>query len=202
VVAIDSQRILDAALDLLRVGGVEAVTVRALSARLGVQAPSIYWRFAGKRELFEAMAEAILAEQLAGLPAYDGAQPWATWWTDRLRALRAAMLAYPDGARVVTGARPLQVPTLGRLPEEALRAAEASGLELGEAALRVYTSLHYTFGHVIEEQDSAEAATMDDAARAGFAMRYPTVARLLASPAAAGGTADGVFAAGVALILR
>ncbi|WP_029289893.1 TetR family transcriptional regulator [Cellulomonas sp. HZM] len=200
--AIDTEQILDAALDLLREGGLDAVTVRALTTRLGVQAPAVYWRFAGKRELLDAVAESVLAERVPGLPPFDGVQPWAPWWADRLRALRAAMLAYPDGARLVTGATPLRVPTLERLVDDGLAAAEVAGLDLLDAAVRVYTSLHYTFGHVIEEQDSAAVGRMDDETAASFHERYPAVARLLALAVSSGATPDDAFDAGLHLILR
>ncbi|MEV0268026.1 TetR/AcrR family transcriptional regulator C-terminal domain-containing protein [Hamadaea sp. NPDC050747] len=199
---LDTGKITDAALDLLREEGLDGVTFRKLTARLNVKAPAIYWRFAGKQELLEAMAEAILATHLAGLGPHDGREPWQDWFTDLLHRLRQAMLDYPDGARVVTGARPQGTPTLGLLAEHALSAAVTAGLDLADAAARVFTALHFTFGRAIEEQDSTGASIMDDTARAEFAAQFPTVARVLRHATEKSVTPRDAFDAGLQLILR
>ncbi|NUR72820.1 MAG: TetR family transcriptional regulator [Hamadaea sp.] len=200
--ALDTTSITDAALDLLREEGVDGVTFRKLTARLGVKAPAIYWRFASKQELLEAMGEAILSGPLGDLAPHEGPEPWREWFASRLQRLRTAMLAYPDGARVVTGARPLRTPTLGYLSEYALRAAESAGEDPAQAATAIYTALHFTFGRVIEEQDSTGAATMDEATQADFAARFPTVARLIARLGDVPDPAQATFDAGLTLILR
>ncbi|GAB3846737.1 TetR family transcriptional regulator [Dactylosporangium cerinum] len=200
--ALDTATITQAAVQLLREEGLDGVTFRKLTARLNVKAPAIYWRFAGKQELLEAVAEAILTEQFAELPPYDGARPWPEWFADLLHRLRDAMLAYPDGARVVTGARPQHTQTLGRLAETALAGAVASGLALTDAAGRVFTALHFTYGRVIEEQESTGASRMDPATAAAFAARFPTIARALTEFNEQGLTARHAFDAGIRLILR
>ncbi|SBT51526.1 TetR family transcriptional regulator [Micromonospora auratinigra] len=196
--ALDESTIVRAALDLLRTDGLDGVTVRRLGDRLGVKAPAIYWRFPGKRELLEAMAEEILRARLGELAPYDGRGPWRDWLTDLLLRLREALLAYPDGARIVTGARPLATPTLGRVSEYALRALADVGLDLTTAGTIVYTALHFTFGHLIEEQSSPVPQELDPATLATFAERHPTVARLVAT----GYDRVDVYRAGLALILR
>jgi TetR/AcrR family tetracycline transcriptional repressor len=200
--ALDPETIVREALELLKAEGAGGVTFRKLTARLGVQAPAIYWRFKSKQELQEAMAEAILAEKLRDLAPHQGDGPWQDWFAGLLRKLRVAMLAYPDGARVVTGARPMSAPTLGTLAEYALRAAEEAGHRLPDAAAMVFTAIHFTFGRVIEEQDSTGASTMDEQAATAFAASYPTIARVLTSARQEGHTAAQAFDAGLSLILR
>ncbi|MEV4516613.1 TetR/AcrR family transcriptional regulator C-terminal domain-containing protein [Dactylosporangium sp. NPDC049525] len=92
--------------------------------------------------------------------------------------------------------------TLGHLAETALAAAVESGLPLADATARVFTALHFTYGRVIEEQDSPGATRMDPAAAAAFAARFPTIARALAEGGAQGFTARDAFDAGIRLILR
>lgn len=197
----EAETIVAEALALLREEGLAGVTFRRLTTRLGVKAPAIYWRFANKQELLEAMAESILRERCADPPPLADGDPWRPWLAGLLARLRAAMLAYPDGARVVTGARPLGTPTLARLAEHALSTLERRGLDLAEAATIVFTGFHYTFGHVIEEQDSTGATEMDEETAAGFARLFPTIARVLSAGAQAGASGDDVYQAGVARIL-
>ncbi|GGU66138.1 TetR/AcrR family transcriptional regulator C-terminal domain-containing protein [Lentzea flava] len=199
--ALDATTIVREALALLRHEGLPGVTFRNLTKRLGVKAPAIYWRFENKQQLLEAMAEAILRERFADLAPFSGAEPWQRWLVELLRRLRRALLAYPDGARVVVGARPLETPTLARIAECALHGAEQAGLDVQHAASVVFTALHYTFGHVIEEQDSAEADRMDGEAAERFAREFPTIARVLAGARTAGTTRDDVYDAGLALII-
>lgn len=112
-----------------------------------------------------------------------------------LHRLRRAMLAYPDGARVVTGARPPHTPTLASIPEYALRALEDSGLTLPQSASVSYTVVHYTFGHVIEEQDSAEAQPTKE-----FQLAYPCTTRVMTEGLNL--TATDSFDTGLSLIIE
>ncbi|KAA0099482.1 TetR/AcrR family transcriptional regulator [Mycolicibacterium sp. P1-18] len=66
-----AERILEATLDLLRDGGRTAVTTRAVSARAGVQAQTIYRRFGDMRGLLDA----VVARGFTGFLDAKGAQP-------------------------------------------------------------------------------------------------------------------------------
>lgn len=61
--------ILTAARDLLEAGGPEAVTMRAIAARLGIQAPSLYKHFPDKEALEVALITAGLADQARAFAA-------------------------------------------------------------------------------------------------------------------------------------
>ena len=68
--------IVQAALDLLDEAGMDGLTVRALAARLGVQAPALYWHVRNKQALLDEMATQIwrqVGDVMAGLP---GDLPW------------------------------------------------------------------------------------------------------------------------------
>ncbi|WP_412544191.1 TetR/AcrR family transcriptional regulator C-terminal domain-containing protein [Longispora sp. K20-0274] len=196
--ALDAETIVREALLLLRRDGLAGLTFRALTTRLGVKAPAIYWRFANKQELLEAVAEAILREQFdEPAPATD--RPWRDQLTATLHRLRTALLGYPDGARVVVGARPLGTPTLARIAEDALTTLDAAGVGPADAANIVFTAVHYTFGHVIEEQDSAGATEMDAETAARFVRDHPAIGRAMAI--GAGADRADIYAAGLALII-
>jgi TetR/AcrR family tetracycline transcriptional repressor len=83
---IERDAIVAHALILLRREGLEGVTFRKLMTRLNVKAPAIYWRFAGKQDLLEAMAEKILQEAFSNLA--PGAHAWQNWLSETMHQLR------------------------------------------------------------------------------------------------------------------
>lgn len=64
------KRILEAALEIADADGVEALTMRRLAQRLGVEAMSLYHHVAGKRDLLGGIAELVVRQ--IELPSPDG----------------------------------------------------------------------------------------------------------------------------------
>lgn len=94
------ERILRAVAELLRDGGVDAVSTRAITTRAGVQAPAIYRLFGDKDGLLAAAAERAMAEWVATkstreLPA-DPVEALRTGWDDSVRF----GLDQPDAYRI------------------------------------------------------------------------------------------------------
>ncbi|WP_431233866.1 TetR/AcrR family transcriptional regulator [Mycolicibacterium psychrotolerans] len=74
-----------AAVDILREGGLDAVSMRSVAGRLGVTPPPVYARIGNKNALLAAVADHFLAD-LAPEPGSDEAWPgYARRWTGRLR---------------------------------------------------------------------------------------------------------------------
>jgi TetR/AcrR family tetracycline transcriptional repressor len=140
-----------AGLELLGEAGLDGLTLRAIAAKLGVQAPTLYWRFKNKQDLIDEMATQVLVdwvEQSGELPAI------ASWRERTLafgRGFRAALLRYRDGARMVAGSR-LTEPTLYGPMELTLRSFVEAGFELADAAACLMTVNSYVVGFTIEEQ--------------------------------------------------
>lgn len=59
------------ALDLLDDVGLDGLTLRALAARLDVQAPALYWHFTGKQDLLDEMATQLWRDVLAAAGLVD-----------------------------------------------------------------------------------------------------------------------------------
>src|SRR3954471_22746225 len=87
------------ALTLLDSDGLDALTMRKLAAHLGVQAGALYWHFPNKQALLDAAAEGIVAKADFTLPP----APWDVQARTLAHQIRAALLAYRDGARLVAG---------------------------------------------------------------------------------------------------
>jgi TetR/AcrR family tetracycline transcriptional repressor len=100
---IDRASVLAAAFALLQDGGLDALTMRALAARLSVQAPALYWYLGDKGELLGWMAAAIYADARKAVPA---AGDWREWLIGFGHALRRSFTAHRDGARLCAIAQP------------------------------------------------------------------------------------------------
>src|ERR1700724_705176 len=59
-----AEKVLEAAADLLRPGGIEAVSTRAVAAAAGVQPPAIYRQFGDKQGLLDAVTGFVLQNYL------------------------------------------------------------------------------------------------------------------------------------------
>jgi TetR/AcrR family tetracycline transcriptional repressor len=198
-VALDRQRIVAEAVALLDADGLEGVTLRKLAQRLGVQAPTLYWHIPNKAALVTALAEEILEQQFPGAalvpPGPD--QGWQDWLSGLAQRLRHALLAHPDGARVVSASH-LSL-KMAAISELAMSTLVARGLPLHRARLLVLTVEHFTIGHVLAEQspppDADEASGFDLAA-------YPTVVAGITAYFQPGRTVDDLFRDCLALIIE
>jgi AcrR family transcriptional regulator len=84
------QRLIDAARSVVLREGHDGATTRAILDEAGMSAGSLYNYFGSKDELFEALAEQVVAENIRELAAGDG-RPG-----DLLVALAAELLTEPD----------------------------------------------------------------------------------------------------------
>src|SRR5215831_357457 len=95
--ALDRDRVVRVALDLLDEVGLDDLTMRRLAERLGVTAASLYWYVRNKDELLELLADAIAAE--ISLP--DPRSPWRTALESLARTFRQVVRRHRDAARVL-----------------------------------------------------------------------------------------------------
>ena len=94
---VNRERVLRAAMALADEGGIEALTMRELAGRLGVEAASLYNHISGKDDLLVGMADLAIAE--IELP------PEATDWRDAMRrramSARALFARHPWAAALI-----------------------------------------------------------------------------------------------------
>lgn len=74
--ALSTERIVEAAMEILDADGEDALTFRALAARLATGSGAIYWHVANKNELLAAATDAVIAQVMAGV--VSGEEPQAT----------------------------------------------------------------------------------------------------------------------------
>jgi AcrR family transcriptional regulator len=149
---ITRDRIVAAALDLLDEKGMEGITVRALAARLEVQAPALYWHLRNKQELLDEMATVVMRRVTETLSALPPGETWRDDLATYARVLRAEYLRHRDGARMFSGTR-LSDPDVVKAKEAWLARLTEAGFSLAAAddALDIVTA--FVVGFVIEEQE-------------------------------------------------
>ncbi|WP_197284835.1 TetR/AcrR family transcriptional regulator C-terminal domain-containing protein [Sciscionella sediminilitoris] len=162
-----------AALALVDSGGLESLTMRKLATSLDMQLPTIYRLFDGKQALIDEMAEVILAEVPERMER-DGAD-WRARAADFAKAMRSALLAHRDGARIVGGSYTTKRPTL-TVAEEVFAIWRDAGFSPESALLACTTLFCYVLGEVLEQQgaDGVERGELLAAVLPGAA--YPHVA--------------------------
>lgn len=186
--ALDKQRIVTEAVALLDAEGLDGVTTRKLAARLGVRSPTLYWHIPNKAALVTAIAEAILPE----MPPAEPDERWQDWLIGLAERLRQALLAHPDGARVVSASQ-LSL-KMAAISELAMSTLAGRGLPLRQARLVVLTVQRFTIGFALEEQSARpEEEAPDGFDLAAYSEMFPTVIAGITDYFQPGRTADDLF---------
>jgi TetR/AcrR family tetracycline transcriptional repressor len=188
-VPLNRDQVLHEAMRLLDDDGLDALTLRALAARLGVQAPTLYWHVKNKAALLDALADTIMDEAIAAIPAPPADGDGREWLLAALGQLRAAMLRHRDGARVVSGARHSM--RRGDFSERAMATLVDHGADLHHARLLVLAGERYTVGWVLEEQSPAPDAP--DLEIDALQVRFPVAIRAITEYFTTGRTADDLY---------
>ncbi len=131
------------ALRILDDDGLADLTMRRLAARLDVQPSALYWHFPNKQSLLAELSDRIVG-QAASLLRGSGVAAEA-------RALRDALLAYRDGAEVVSSTLALGLGT-SAAHDRLAAAVTAEGFDPRASARAATTLLHFVLGHVWHEQ--------------------------------------------------
>ncbi|MFG2994460.1 TetR/AcrR family transcriptional regulator [Streptomyces sp. NPDC048257] len=198
---LDRARTVDTALELLDEIGLDALTMRRLADAMDVRAGALYRYFATKDDLLAAMAERMLA----GLAAPGTGEDWSEQLAGLVRAMRTALLAHRDGARVYAGTHATGPHTLG-FAEAVVGVLRTAGFGEADAARTLLAVVHFTIGHTLEEQaalPSPEGSGAADPQRLRLAAepeRYPQLAAVLPTLTGADHTAH--FEFGLSLLLQ
>ena len=190
--ALDRQRIVAEAVALLDAEGLDGVTTRKLAARLGVQSPTLYWHLPNKAALVTAIADAILDQEFGDMSPPEPDQHWQDWLSGLAERLRRALLAHPDGARVISASQ-LSL-NMAAISELAMSTLVARGIPLRQARVIVLTVERFTVGHVLEEQaPRPDADALKNFDMATFTHQHPTAVAAIAEYFRPGRTVDDLF---------
>lgn len=190
--ALNRQQVVAEAVALLDAEGLDGVTTRKLAARLGVQSPTLYWHVPNKAALVTAIADAILADLVEGLAPPAPEEAWPDWLGALAHGLRRALLAHPDGARVISAAQ--LSAAMNAISELAMSALVAKGVPLRHARVATLAVARFTVGYVLEEQaPRPDEAALKDWDLDAFTAAHPTLIAGISEYFQGGRTTDDLF---------
>ena len=165
---ITREKILASALDLVDREGLDAVSMRRVGERLGIEAMSLYNHVPNKAAILDGVFEAVLAE-LAHTMIRG---PWKAVLRDRAEALRAVLLSHP---RVLPlfASRPAVTPGSLAHVETVLDALHRAKFDPSRALSMFQVLVAFVVGHCIQ----AAAPLLEDgpAYERLDATRYPRI---------------------------
>jgi AcrR family transcriptional regulator len=142
------ERICREALALVDEEGLDALSMRRLGARLGVEAMSLYRHVRDKRDLLDALHAAVIGDlQPAG---EVGGECWRQLLGGLARALRNTLLLHPNVV-VLFATRPVSAPEAVGTLEIVWAALEHAGFSPDDARRAVVVVGLHTIGHVLGE---------------------------------------------------
>jgi AcrR family transcriptional regulator len=140
------ERILHAALSLADRAGIEAVTMRAVAQRLGVEAMSLYKHVANKDEILDGLVEHVMEEMELPAPSPD----WRAGLRLRACSMRTVLLRHPWAAMLVES-RTAPAPARLRHHEGSLRLLREAGFSIEIAYNAILSLDSYIYGFVAQE---------------------------------------------------
>jgi TetR/AcrR family transcriptional regulator, tetracycline repressor protein len=148
---VNREMVAQAGLKLLNEVGLEQLTLRRLGTELKVQAAAIYWHFESKEELIDEMATIVLAEGAHDLLPARRSSDWKVWPATFGNGLRRTLLAYRDGARMVSGTELTNTEYMKTVESIGAQLLKA-GFTLRQAVVLLSTIYSFTLSFVMEEQ--------------------------------------------------
>jgi AcrR family transcriptional regulator len=150
--SLSRDEIATAAVTLADAQGIEAVSMRALAAELGVGAASLYRYVARKDELIDLMVDAVVGTDLR----FELRGDWREDLRTYARGLRAMTLRHPWMAVQGPG-RPSLGPNTARYVEQVLGAIDGLGLEIDDMLTMIETLDAFVRGRTLLELSEQEA---------------------------------------------
>jgi AcrR family transcriptional regulator len=180
--------VLRAAQAIIDERGLDACTMRAVAAELGVEAMSLYWHVPSKEALLDGVIELMLAEMDV---TYDGDGDWADALRTGARTFRRVVLRHRN-ALPLLASRPLPAYAAARrMSEEAIIALEGAGFDRPNAIRAARTVSRYVMGFTFAERLPGDAPASSAS---------PTLDELL--KAVAGDGQEDLFEFGLETLLR
>ncbi|WP_181148182.1 TetR family transcriptional regulator [Arthrobacter sp. MYb213] len=172
--------IVDAAIDLLDEGGMAAMTMRGVAARLGVSTSTVYWHAGNKEELQAAVCEALLGD--LALPPFDSSATWDLWLRTAAAALRAEVRKHPNAVPLLDS---LQIrPGSLEFMEGTLGALHAAGISSQNLVFAYNAVVGFLFGWVFSEfapvpEDAPDGweAELEKSVRSVSEVEFPLIHR-------------------------
>ncbi|GIO62570.1 transcriptional regulator [Paenibacillus sp. SSG-1] len=146
---ISEDRILEASWELLGEEGIEKFSMRRLADRLGIQAPSIYWYFKSKQNLYQRLANQV---SKIILEEYHAEGDWKEQLKELAVTVRSVLGRYPCSTQLMMLTLPHE-PDIIRFTNRMLLCVESTPLEQEQKMQVVLTLMNYIFNFVLDDYE-------------------------------------------------
>ncbi|MEC0265303.1 TetR/AcrR family transcriptional regulator [Paenibacillus anseongense] len=143
---ISEDKILETSWELLGEDGIEKFSMRRLADRLGIQAPSLYWYFKSKQNLFQRLANQVskmIVEE------FHSEGDWKEHLTAFAVTVRRVLCRYPCSTQLMMLTIPIE-PDMIRFTNRMLLCLESTPLEQEQKLQAVLTLVNYVFYFVLD----------------------------------------------------
>ena len=165
---VSREQVLDAALALADEGGLAAVTMASVGARLGVEAMSLYRHIGNKEEMLDGLVDRVFAE----LSVPEDAGDWREALRHQAISVHDALRRHP-WAIVLMESRAQPGPSNLGHHERVVGVLFAAGFD-GRSAVRIYNLLDsYIYGFALQETSLPFGSPGEVAEAAAAMLRAP-----------------------------
>ncbi|MEK3720636.1 TetR/AcrR family transcriptional regulator [Paenibacillus sp. FSL H8-0034] len=144
---ISEDKILEASWELLGEEGIEKFSLRRLADRLGIQAPSLYWYFKSKQNLYQRLANQV-SKMI--LEEFHSEGDWKEQLTGLAVTVRSVLSRYPCSTQLMMMTLPHE-PDIIRFTNRMLLCVESTPLEQEHKMQVVTTVVNYVFYFVLDD---------------------------------------------------
>ncbi|MCM3782213.1 TetR/AcrR family transcriptional regulator [Neobacillus mesonae] len=144
---ISEDKILEASWELLGEEGIEKFSMRRLADRLGIQAPSLYWYFKSKQDLYQRLANQI---SKIILEEFQSEGDWKEQMEELAVTVRSVLQRHPCSTQLMMMTLPHE-PDMIRFTNRMLLCVESTPLEQEQKLQAVLTLVNYVFYFVLDD---------------------------------------------------
>lgn len=175
---LNRNRVLDAAVGLADESGVEALTMRRLGERLGVEAMSLYKHVAGKEDILDGIVDLVIGEIDMPSPGSD----WRSAMRQRAESARRVLVRHPWAIGMMESQSTLG-PNALRYVDAVIGTLRQAGFPIRMAAHAFVLLDSFVYGLVVQEVAMPTVGADASELSPEFATEFPYLAEMIASHA-------------------
>ncbi|RUT33613.1 TetR family transcriptional regulator [Paenibacillus zeisoli] len=143
---ISEDKILETSWILLGEDGIEKFSMRRLADRLGIQAPSLYWYFKSKQNIYQRLANQVSS---IILEEFESEGDWKEQLSELAVTVRGVLSRYPCSTQLMMMTLPHE-PDIIRFTNRMLLCVESTPLDQEQKMQVVVTLVNYVYYFVLD----------------------------------------------------
>lgn len=146
---ISEEKILEVSWVLLAEDGLEKFSLRRLADRLGIQAPSLYWYFKSKQNLYQRLASQV---SKTIVEEFQSEGDWKEQLSSLGFVLRSVLVRFPCSTQLMMMTLPHE-PDIIRFTNRMLLCVDSTPLEQEQKLQVILTFVNYVYNFVLDDYE-------------------------------------------------